>query len=58
MRKPADLKWKLLHYNDPTISLIPSDYEIMKQNFEEPPVIEGNYASSPPSILLIKTVEK
>jgi len=40
MRKPADLKWKLLHYNDPTISLIPSDYEIMKQNFEEPPVIE------------------
>ena len=46
MKKPSDLKWKLVHYNDPTISLIASDYDIMQQNFDEPPQIEGNLDDS------------
>jgi hypothetical protein len=35
MSKPSDVKWKFVRYDDPTLSLIPSDWDRLEKT--QPP---------------------
>lgn len=41
MSKPTDVKWKFVRYNDPSLSLIPSDWDRLENTESPPAAVEG-----------------
>lgn len=44
MAKPQDLEWKFVRYNDPTKTLIASDWDVMKNVKQPDAEVEGRDA--------------
>ena len=41
MSKPSDVKWKFVRYDDPTLSLIPSDWDRLEKTQPPPAAVKG-----------------
>lgn len=41
MSKPSDVKWKFVRYDNPTLNLIPSDWDRLENTQLPPAVVEG-----------------
>lgn len=41
MSKPQDVKWKFVRYDDPSLALIPSDWDRLENTQSPPAVVEG-----------------
>ena len=41
LAKPSDVKWKFVRYDNPALSLIPSDWDRLENSQSPPAVVEG-----------------